>query len=840
MPKKPSEKPKKAEKAEKAVKTPKAAKAAKAPKTAPQEAVEAAPKAAPAAKAPKASKNVRKGPSLLVVESPAKERTISRFLKDDFIVKSSFGHVRDLPVRKIGVNVDDDFSPQYVVLPRAKKILAEFKSLVSKAPFVYLATDHDREGESIAWHLVDMLKLKPDQVKRITFHEITPGAIKDAIADPRSIDENLVHAQQARRVIDRLVGYKLSPLLWAKIQSGLSAGRVQSVAVRLIAERELEIKAFASEGYWTLNARLEKPGTPPAFDAKLSLWKGEKIESTKTYDLFSEQYRVKATTLHGPEDVDKVTTALKDGVFKVLKVEKKEVRRRPPPPFSTSTLQQAASQKMGFAAERTMRVAQSLYEGVAVEGKEPAGLITYMRTDSFSIAKSAAVECADYVLSTYGATFKPAEPPTYQTKSRGAQEAHEAIRPTSVLRTPDEVRKFLNPDQMRLYELIWKRFVASQMVEAVYDTASADIGNGEAVFHTTGRTLKFEGFLRVYRDAPKNPDELPDEEPEEEEGSRLPALVEGDVLKLEELMPEEHRTSPPPHYNEASLIRAMEKHGIGRPSTYAPTIKTIVDRGYVRRNMKDRKLIPSELGMLVTEKLKAHFPEVVSLSYTADVEAKLDKIAEGNAAWANVVKEFYDPFVKALDLATTEMTTSRIEPKMSDELCPICAQPMLIRESRFGKYLSCSTFPKCKGKIQLTPEGQKVVLEKTGEKCDLCGKDMVIRTGRKGRFMACSGYPDCKNTFSLDADGKKVEGSRPLQTLRPCNKCQKQMWLRVGKRGFFLTCPGYPKCRNLKPVSKEDGEKLKIEGEGLRAELIAKRLAAEAAAAAAAPPPAAP
>ncbi len=824
MPKKRSEKLEKPETAEKSVKAPKTVKKAKA------------------AKAPKASsegKSARKGPCLLVVESPAKERTISRFLKSDFIVRSSFGHVRDLPVRKIGVDVADDFEPQYVVLPRAKKILAEFKTLVSKSPFVYLATDHDREGESIAWHLVDMLKLKPDQVKRITFHEITPGAINAAIAEPRAIDENLVHAQQARRVIDRLVGYKLSPLLWAKIQSGLSAGRVQSVAVRLLAEREHEIKAFESEGYWTLTAKLEKPGTPPPFEAKLSLWKGEKVESTRTYDLFSEQYRVKATTMRTLEDVDKITTALKNGTFKVLKVEKKEVRRRPPPPFSTSTLQQAASQKMGFAAERTMRVAQSLYEGVDLGGKEPVGLITYMRTDSFSIAKTAAEECAEYVGQAYGATFRPAEPPTYQTKSRGAQEAHEAIRPTSVLRTPDEVRKFLNADQIRLYELIWKRFVASQMVEAVYDTASADAVNGDAVFHCTGRTLKFEGFLRVYRDTPKTEEEQEDEEPEDEEGSRLPPLVEGETLQLDELMPEEHRTSPPPHYNEASLIRAMEKHGIGRPSTYAPTIKTIVDRGYVRRNMKDRKLIPTELGILVTDKLKEHFPEVVSLTYTADVEEKLDSIAEGKAGWATVVKEFYDPFVQALDLAATEMKASRIEPKMSDELCPICTAPMLIRESRFGKYLSCSTFPKCKGKIQLTPEGQKVVLEKTGEKCDLCGKDMVIRTGRKGRFMACSGYPECKNTFSLDADGKKVEGSRPLQTTRPCNKCQRHMWLRVGKRGFFLTCPGYPKCRNLKPVSKEEGEKLKVEGEALRAAQIAKRLAAEAeaaAAAAAAPP----
>ncbi len=812
MPKKPAEKKPKTD-------------SAKPPKAEPKAKAVKAPKAAPAAPASKAS--TRKGPSLLVVESPAKERTISRFLKSDFVVKSSFGHVRDLPVRKIGVDVDDDFAPQYVVLPRAKKILAEFKSLVSKAAFVYLATDHDREGESIAWHLVDMLKLKPDQVKRITFHEITPGAIKAAIEAPRAIDENLVHAQQARRVIDRLVGYKLSPLLWAKIQSGLSAGRVQSVAVRLLSEREREIKEFSSEGYWTLTAALEKPGAPPVFDAKLSLYKGEKVETTRTYDLFSEQYRVKATTLKDAEAVDKVCVALKDGQFKVIKVEKKEVRRRPPPPFSTSTLQQAASQKMGFAAERTMRVAQSLYEGVDLGQKEPVGLITYMRTDSFSIAKTASDECAAYVKDVYGATFAPAEAPTYQTKSRGAQEAHEAIRPTSVLRTPDEVRKFLNPDQARLYELIWKRFVASQMIEAIYDTASADVANTQAVFHCTGRTLKFEGFLRVYRDAPKGDAE--GEEEQEEEVSRLPALSEGDVLKLVELKPEEHHTSPPPHYNEASLIRAMEKHGIGRPSTYAPTIKTIVDRGYVRRNMKDRKLIPTELGMLVTEKLKGHFPDVVSLTYTANVEAQLDKIAEGGQGWTEVVRTFYAPFIKALEKAGKEMEASRIEPKMSDEKCPICTEPMLIRESRFGKYLSCSTFPKCKGKIQLTPEGAKVVLEKTGETCDLCGKDMVIRTGRKGRFMACSGYPDCKNTFSLDADGKKIEGSRPLQTTRPCNKCQKHMWLRTGKRGFFLTCPGYPKCRNLKPVSKEEGEKLKVEGEALRAAQIEARKAAQAA-----------
>jgi DNA topoisomerase-1 len=814
--------PKKA--AAKTAKTAKTAKAAKA-KTS---------KAKAAPEAPEGPKGGRKGPSLVVVESPAKERTISRFLKNDFVVRSSYGHVRDLPLRKIGVDIEDGFNPQYVVLPRAKKILSEFKSLVAKSPYVYLATDHDREGESIAWHLVELLGLKSDRVRRITFHEITPGAIKEAIDQPRQIDDNLVHAQQARRVIDRLVGYKLSPLLWAKIQSGLSAGRVQSVAVRLLAEREREIKEFASEGFWTLTAVLEKPGTPPAFEAKLSLWKGEKLETTRTYDLFAEQYRVKATSLRTADDAKAIEDAVRGGKFKVVKVEKKEVRRRPAPPFSTSTLQQAASQKLGFAAERTMRVAQSLYEGVDLGEGDPVGLITYMRTDSFSISKVAAEEARAFLKQKFGEQYMPATPPTYQTKSRGAQEAHEAIRPTSVLRTPDEIRARLNPDQAKLYELIWKRFLASQMVEAVYDTVSADLENGQALFHTTGRSLKFDGFLKAYEAVQVVQEGGAEEEPEEEEGQkRLPEMAEGDMVTLKDALLEEHHTSPPPHYNEASLIRAMEKHGIGRPSTYAPTIKTIVDRGYVRRNMKDRKLIPSDLGLLVTDKLKKHFPEVVSLTYTAEVEEKLDKIAEGNAKWDGVVQDFYAPFIKELETATKEMEVSRIEPQKSDELCPLCKQPMLIRESRFGKYLSCSTFPKCKGKIQLTPEGKKVVLETTGENCDLCGKVMVIRTGRKGRFIACSGYPACKNTYSIDqATGQKIEGSRPLITTRKCNKCENALWLRKGKRGFFLACSGFPKCRNIKPVSKDEGEKLRVEGEELRAEMVKKNAEARAAAAA--------
>ena len=772
------------------------------------------------ATAPAANAAKKKGtsPCLVIVESPAKERTIARFLKDEYIVRSSYGHVRDLPVKKLGVDVEDKFSPQYVVLPRAKKMLPEFKALAAKAPAVYLATDHDREGESIAWHLVEVLGLDAHKVRRITFHEITHHAIAEALAAPRHIDAHLVQAQQARRVIDRLVGYLLSPLLWTKIQSGLSAGRVQSVAVRLITERDREIREFSLEAFWSLSAVLEKEGAPPPFEAQLSHWQGEKVESGRSYELFAEQYRVKTTTLKSAEQAQGVVQALSAAAFKVVKVERKEARRRPPAPFSTSTMQQASSGGLGFAAERTMRVAQSLYEGVDLGAGESEGLITYMRTDSFFISKSAVQEAAAFIHEQYGPEYVPAQPPSYQTKSRGAQEAHEAIRPTSVKRRPEDMAARLNPDQARLYELIWKRFVASQMTEALYDTVAADIESGPALFHATGRTLRFDGFLRAHQLPATAEGEAADEDAAgEEAASRLPSLEVGDILKLSELKPQEHRSSPPPFYNEASLIRAMEKHGIGRPSTYAPTIKTIVDRGYVRRGIKDRRLLPTDLGVLVTEKLKDHFPDVVSLTYTAEVEERLDQIAEGHGRWTQVVGDFYQPFHRALQAAAKDMKVSRVEPKKSDEKCPVCGQPMLIRESRFGKYLSCTAFPKCKGKVQIGADGEKIVPEKTDESCDICGKPMVIRMGRKGRFLACSGYPACKNTFSLDAEGRKIEGSRPVATSRKCEKCGTFMWLRLGKRGHFLACAGFPKCRNIKPVSKEDGETLRGEAEALRA-----------------------
>jgi DNA topoisomerase-1 len=797
------------EKISKTEKAPKADKAAK--KAAPKKA--AASEEAVAQPAPaegKKKKGSGDGTSVVVVESPAKERTIGKFLGKGFVVKSSYGHVRDLPEKKMGVDEENDFEPTYVVLPRAKKILPELTKACEKASQVFLATDHDREGESIAWHLVELLKLKQDKVRRITFTEITPGAIQDAIKAPRMIDGNLVSAQQARRILDRLVGYKLSPLLWQKVRRGLSAGRVQSAAVRLLAERHKEIQAFQSETYWTLTIGAEKEGIK--FPARLLQWKGEKIERTQTFQLFAEEYKIKLTSFRTRESLDEIVNQLSGNKVKVTRVEAKTVSRRPSPPFATSTLQQEASRELGFSSDRTMRIAQQLYEGVHLGEKEDVGLITYMRTDSFNVSKTAQEEARRFLKESYGDAYLPEESPTYATKSRGAQEAHEAIRPTSVYRRPDDIKAYLTPEQYRVYHLIWRRFLASQMTEAQFDTVSADLEKGEALFRATGRTLKFDGFLKLYR------------EEDEENENVLPPLVEGDQLPVVEVLPEEHQSSPPPNYNEASLIRALERHGIGRPSTYAPIVKTIVDRGYAQRGLKDKKLTATELGLTVTDKLKEHFPEVVSLEYTSEVEERLDEIAEGSVEWHEVLRKFYAPFRKALDKAYKEM--AKIEPKQTEEKCPKCGELMLLRESRFGKYLSCPRFPKCRGKIPLNAEGQKIQPQTTEEKCPECGKPMLIRFGRRGRFMACTGYPACKVTFSVDAEGKKVAASRPIPTDRPCNKCNSPLWLRSGKRGYFLACSAYPKCRNIVSIAQDEAEAI----------AVAKGVPPAAPAAAAAPP----
>ncbi len=545
--------------------------------------------------------------SLVIVESPTKEKTIGKILAGGYIVKSSYGHVRDLPQRKLGVDIEKNFEPSYVVLPRAKKLLPELNKAAKNATNIFLATDYDREGEAIAWHLAQLLKVPTNKIKRITFHEITPEAIKAALKTPRGLDTHLVDAQVARRVLDRLVGYKLSPLLWRKVKRGLSAGRVQSVAVRIICQREEEISVFKAQEYWTLSVLLEKKGAEP-------FWAHLHAHGAKKYDKLD---------VSSKDITDKIVSDLEQASYTVRSVEAKERRRQPGAPFTTASLQQEASHRLGFRAQRTMIIAQQLYEGIALESGGPVGLITYMRTDSTFIAKTAQAEAIGYVEKKYGKTFLPPKPRIYKTKTKGAQEAHEAVRPSSVLREPQAIKNFLSPEQFKLYTLIWERFLASQMADAVYDTVTADIETKphSYIFRANGRTLKFQGFLAL------NP-ALDDAEQKSE---MLPLLDKGENLQKKELKPEQHFTEPPPRYNEASLVKAMETLGIGRPSTYAPIIQTILGRGYVR--LEERRFLPTELGKTVDKQLVDNFPEIVDVNFTAHLESRLDDVADGKTDW---------------------------------------------------------------------------------------------------------------------------------------------------------------------------------------------------------------
>ncbi|OGS13927.1 MAG: DNA topoisomerase I, partial [Elusimicrobia bacterium RIFOXYA2_FULL_58_8] len=594
---------------------------------------------------------------LVIVESPTKEKTISRFLDAGYTVKSSYGHVRDLPKDELGVDDKKDFAAKYVPVERAKKIISELNAIAKNVDTIFLATDPDREGEAISWHLKEVIKAGDTPFKRISFHEITKTAIAEALKSPRDLDMALVNAQQARRIIDRLVGYKLSPLLWSKIKSGLSAGRVQSVAVRLIAERAKEIAAFKEEDYYTLATKLAK--VPSAadkteykdFDSKLVRWEGATVEQTILLKLFAEDYRYKTSVFKKIEDTVEAGTYLRNSKLTVSKVDAKAVRQKPKPPFITSTLQQDAYNKLGFSSDRTMKVAQSLYEGVDLEG-ERSGLITYMRTDSFNVSVEMQKDAAKFIAETYGKDFCPAKPPQYLKKVKGAQEAHEAIHPTAAYKRPEDMGKFLNPDQAKLYDLIWRRFMASQMEEAIFDSLSVEFSDekGRAVLRTSGRTVKFEGYLKIYME--EKEEEVAGED--EEGANTLPPLKEGDVVVLKDVSTVPHKTSPPPNYNEASIIKTLEKHGIGRPSTYAAIIKNIIDRGYINRE-KDRKLLITELGALVTEKLKDFFKEIMEISYTASIEDKLDDVAEGTTDWVKMMREFYGPFTRDLAIAERDM-----------------------------------------------------------------------------------------------------------------------------------------------------------------------------------------
>ena len=597
-----------------------------------------------------ASTNV-KGKKLVIVESPTKQKTISKILGNDFIVRSSFGHVRDLPSKDIGVDIEHGFNPTYVPVERAKRLIAELTAAAKNASEIYLATDPDREGEAIAWHLVELLKLPKDRYQRIFFHEITPSAIKESFAHARKIDDNLVNAQQARRILDRIVGYKLSPLLWKKITSGLSAGRVQSVAVRLLAERAKEIAEFKEQEYWTIGAQFEKPNAAPSFWARVTKWQGKNVEQTTTYKLFAEDYKVKTTVFDKPEKLAPLSDLLRKGPNVVAKVEKKEVKQKPKPPFITSSMQQDAYNKLGFPSQKTMMTAQHLYEGIEISG-QTIGLITYMRTDSFNVSKLLQEQTKKFIGEKYGPAFVPAKQPVYKSKVMGAQEAHEAIHPTDVRRTPQAMKPYLTSDQYKLYELIWLRFVASQMADAVFNTVSIDIASGEekqCMLRATGRTVKFPGYLSIYKD--QDDDASSDDA---NASALLPVLAEGDELKLLDIKTKDHKTTPPPCYNEASLIKTLEKHGIGRPSTYAPTIKTILDRKYIARQPKTSKLVATDLGITVTDSLKDFFKEIMDLSYTAGVEEQLDKVAEGSQKWVNLLSDFYGNFKQELAEADKE------------------------------------------------------------------------------------------------------------------------------------------------------------------------------------------
>ena len=645
--------------------------------------------------------------NLVIVESPAKARTIEKFLGKDYKVESSFGHVRDLPKSNLGVDVENDFKPKYIVPTKAKKQVSLLKELAKESDNIILATDEDREGEAIAWHLAEALKIKKPE--RIVFHEITQKAILNALKNPRPLDMHLVDAQQARRILDRLVGYKLSPLLWKKVSRGLSAGRVQSVTVKLVVEREREREKFQKQEYWDITAKLSKINSKPedAFEAKLS-----EIDK-KPLDKFG---------IPNESEAKKIISDLNGADWSVLGIDKKETKRNAPPPFTTSTLQQSAARKLGFSAKRTMMLAQRLYEGVDIDG-DRTGLITYMRTDSLNLSADAVTEASSFIKKNFGENYL--ETKTFKTKSKGAQEAHEAIRATDPERTPEMMAKYLEPAQLKLYRLIWQRFLATQMAPAVFDATAVDIKAGEKhIFKAHGLIKKFDGFTKVYS--------LKTEE------SLLPELKVKEALDLLELNPLQHFTEPPARYSEATLVKALELHGIGRPSTYAPTLSTIQDRGYVEKD-EQKKFKPTEMGVIVNDLLVENFPQIVDINFTAKMEANLDEIADGEVEWVPVIREFYVPFEKNLSEKMDELKKldfNRDEP--TDKICPDCGKPIVIRLGRFGKFFACSGFPDCK-------HTEKIV-EKIGMKCPECKEGDIIVKKARGRkvFYGCSQYPKCK------------------------------------------------------------------------------------------------
>ena len=719
---------------------------------------------------------------LIIVESPTKAKTISRFLGGDFIVKSSFGHIRDLPKKGIGIDIAHNFKPEYIIPTKAKKIVSELKKDAEKADMVILATDPDREGEAIAWHLAHALgldkKTTAHKTERVVFHEITKPAIEKAIANPRELDQNLVDAQQARRIIDRLVGYKLSPFLWKKIRAGLSAGRVQSVAVRLIVEREREIQKFTPQEYWSVEADLSKKDEDKTFKARLVKIGEESIDRLG---------------IKNSADAQKITDELTGAEYKVIEVVKKEVRRTPPAPFTTSTLQQEAAKKLGFSAKQTMTLAQRLYE---------TGMITYMRTDSLHISEIALAQAQEVIKKEFGAKYCLDAPRSFLNKSKGAQEAHEAVRPTDLSRLPDQLDKNLDSGQLRLYDLIWKRTIACQMQVAILDQTAADISaystsSGQAgskyTFRANGQAVKFDGFIRAYTET-KEEDEKSEEDSYEE--GQLPELSEKELLNLINLAKDQHFTEPPPRYTDASLIKTLESAGVGRPSTYAPTLTTIQDRGYVEK--EDKKYKPTEIGFSVNDMLVENFPEVIDINFTSHIEEEFDDIAEGKIKWIPVVEEFYAQFSKNLKEKTESVEKLIVE---STTPCPHCGKMMLVKFGRMGKFLACPE-PGSKVSLPLPEEAAKIkeLQEKTqGELCPICSKPMEVKRGRFGYFLGCVDYPTCKGISKIFT-----------KTGFKCPNCLTGEVVEKKSRGrgkLFYACSRWPDCTFLmgkKPESEAE------------------------------------
>ena len=740
--------------------------------------------------------------SLVIVESPAKAKTINKYLGRNYTVKASYGHVMDLPKKELGINIKRNFEPTYEVSPDKTHVVESLQKAAEKSEVIYLAADPDREGEAICAHLAEVLKptmaakngkngsngagkkkkrkprkgqeeaeLRRNHIFRVMFNEITPRAIRAAFEHPGEINENLVDAQQARRVLDRLVGYKISPLLWDKVRRGLSAGRVQTVALRLIVEREREIRAFTPVEYWTLHAQLAA-AEPPSFEAKLAKHKGEDIE------------------VHTQAEADAIIAAVEKARWQISEVTQKEKRRHAQPPFTTSKLQQAAYNRLRYTAKRTMALAQRLYEGVELGQEGSVALITYMRTDSVRVSNEALGQVRDLIGTDFGPNYLPEKPNFYKSKKE-AQEAHEAIRPTDVSRKPADVKSFLSDDLFKLYQLIWQRFVASQMVPAVFDQTSIDIAAGDYLFRATGSVMKFEGYLAAYQISAERED---DEAAESDEGRRLPLVAHGEILKLETLRPDQHFTEPPPRYSEATLVKELEEKGIGRPSTYASIISTIVEREYV--NKDQGRLTPTMLGEKVNDLLVKSFEDIFDVSFTARMEEELDEIEEGRLRWKDSVKEFYSRFEEDLEQAKGDMESYKAGIPTGKK-CEKCGHGELLeRISRLGFFLGCSRYPDCDFIEDLSPETSGEGDAETPT-CDNCGREMVIKKGRWGAFLACSGYPDCKTTRRLAAGTRKALQPDVLLN-ENCPECGSQLVLKHGRYGEFIGCTAYPKCKFIR------------------------------------------